>query len=111
MASQGQGRIVDVQQWANEHRGGLHQAGVDVEAVPTNPEHADRAKTAQALRLGRNGLLTEVIVWTSGECEVLFGENPAAVSVEQRSVQSQENLEALMSELLARLYLTGESER
>ena len=111
VASQGQGRIVDVQRWADEHRGSLHQLGVDVEGVPTSPEHADRAKTGQEVRLGRNGLLTDVMVWTSGECEVLYGENLAAVSVEQRSVQSQEDPDALMGELLARLYLSSRDER
>jgi hypothetical protein len=95
---------VDVQRWMNEYQDSLRQAGVDVKAVPTDPEHADRAKTAQALQLGRKGLLAEVIIWTSGECEVLYGDDPQANSVEQRSIRSQEDLEALMSELLARLY-------
>jgi hypothetical protein len=111
VTSRGQGRVVDVQRWANEHRGSLDQAGIDVKAVPTDPGHADRPKTAQALQLGRSGLLTEVIIWTSSECEVLCGDNPVAVSVDQRSIRSQEDLEALMGELLARLYLTGEAER
>jgi hypothetical protein len=79
--------------------------------VPTNPAHADRAKTAQALQLGRNGLLAEVIIWTSGECEVLHGDNPAAVTVEQHSIRSQDDLEALMTDLLVRLYPIDVAER
>jgi hypothetical protein len=102
--SLGTGHIVDVQRWMHEHQGGLHHAGVDVKAVPTNTDHAGQAKTAQALQLSRNGLLAEVIVWTSGECEVLYGDDPRAVSVEQHAIRSQEDLEALMSDLLARLY-------
>jgi hypothetical protein len=102
--SQGQAHVVDVQRWMDEHKEGLRQAGVDVKAVPTNPEHADRVKTSQALQLGRDGMLAEVIVWRSGECEVLYGDTPQAVSVEQRSIRSQEGLEALMSELLANLF-------
>ena len=41
-----------------------------------------------------------VIVWTSGECEVLYGDDPRAVSVEQWSVRSR-GPRTLMSELLA----------
>ena len=100
----GQAHIVDVQRWMNEHQDSLDQAGVEAKAVPTNSEHADRGKTAQALQLGRKGLLAEVIVWMSGECDVLYGHDPRAVSVEHPSIRSQEDLEALMSELLARLY-------
>ncbi len=103
--SRGQEHSVDVQRGMNEHQDSLDEAGVDVKAVPTNPEHADRGKAAQALQLGRKGLLAEVIVWTSGECDVLYGDDPRAVSVHHPTIRSQEDLEALMSELLAMLYL------
>jgi hypothetical protein len=47
--SRGEGHVVDVQRWMSEYQDSLRLAGVDVKAVATNPEHADRVKDCAGL--------------------------------------------------------------
>ena len=94
---------VDVERWVEEHQRTLASSGVTAMAVPRDPAHDDRPKSGQSIRLSRQGEMAEVIIWDSGECEVLRGSDPRAVTVAQRAIVSQQDLDLTMNELLQRL--------
>ena len=92
---------VDVQRWVSDHGATLAGSAIQARAVPLNPAHAEHTKASQAIQLERKGYMGEVIIWSSGECELLYGGRVSEVKVQQRRVRSQRDLDAVMSEMLS----------
>ena len=82
------------------HRGGFERTGVKVQFIRSNPPNSTRPEKGQSLRFEAEGQIVDFLLWDSGECEVLSGETPAAVTVTQHRVLS----EADLSELARRLF-------
>ncbi len=85
--------MVDCRRWCLEHRAQLDRDGITCASTEVIP---GRSKPSQTIELQRGRYMAQVIVWSSGECEVLLGGAVAQVRTEQHRVTSQSDLDALM---------------
>ncbi len=85
--------------WIDRNRDGLVARGL---TVAVEPPRSERAKTAVSLSVDAGHLISQLIVWDTGEAQLMRADALADVdSDEHRQLDSRADLDAALADLLA----------